>query len=518
MALAQGTSDNTEPLPAKMGQSTPDLSGYSRVRIASLLNYLIFGCLALFAISLPYSIKGAERSWKLALVLWLVKLAVERARPFKQPLAAPLIAFVVLSAISTMLSPDPLLSWDRMKFVCLFLAGIVVAQNIQRLAQIRWLLILLVLSGFTTTLFTGWQYTYGIGVLIKDVPMANLLGKAGVRPNQIITAVDGQKVHSPEDLVGRLRSLPPNTPIQIEYIPYLDSRPTTLTTTPEDFHHAGLGTPAMSLARGKPWRAQGTLGHYVVFAEMLMQLGCMAFALLLASERGQTLWKLVFAIAFAAITAALLLTETRAAVGGLVIGCLIMLLLLEQGRRRWFAVVALVAILASATLWIQRTRGVQWVDRNDISTHFRVLMWEDGVRLVREHPWFGVGMESVRNHWLEWNIRGFIQYHVRSHFHSTFLQIAVERGIPALLAWLWFCIAYIVLLVRLVARLRAHSRFACVISAGLLAAFVAFNFTSFFHYNLGEESLAMVLFFFYGLAMAIERITQPFATESVPAA
>ena len=59
-------------------------------------------------------------------------------------------------------------------------------------------------------------------------------------------------------------------------------------------------------------------------------------------------------------------------------------------------------------------------------------MWEDGIRLVRDHPWFGVGMETVRVHYREWNIRGFIQYNVLSHFHSTYLQIAVERGIPAI--------------------------------------------------------------------------------------
>jgi O-antigen ligase len=90
----------------------------------------------------------------------------------------------------------------------------------------------------------------------------------------------------------------------------------------------------------------------------------------------------------------------------------------------------------------------------DLSTHFRVLMWEDWIRLVREHPWFGVGMETVRLHYREWNIQGFIQYDMLSHFHSTFVQIAVERGVPALLAWLWFSVAYLLFLWRLIRRLQ----------------------------------------------------------------
>ena len=507
MTLARSTSDAALQPQVTAGQSSSPPRGSTRNRTALLLERIIFGCLALFAIALPHSIKGAERAWKLALVFWLAKLVVERVRPVKLPLTAPLLTFVILSAISTMLSPDPYLSWDRMKFVCLVLAGIVVAQNIRRLAQVRWLVVLLVLSGFTAALFTAWQYTHGIGVLVQDFPQTSRLARLGFEPNQIIVSVGGQRVHTPEQLIQTMRQLPPLANVQVEYIPYQQSRPVLLSAAPDDFHQAGLGTPAMRLARGKPYRAQGTLGHYVVFAEMLMQIGCLAWGLLLACQRGQGFQKLVFAIAFAGITAALFMTETRAAVAGLVIGCLFTVLLLEKGAQRWAAVAGMLLILAGATFWIQHHRGVHWVDRNDIGTHFRVLMWEDGIRLVRQHPWFGVGMETVRIHWAEWNIRGFIQYHVQSHFHSTYLQIAVERGIPALLAWLWFCLAYIVLLFRLVVRMRTQSRLACAIAAGILASFVAFNFTSFFHYNLGEEPLAMLLFFYYGLAAALDRIS-----------
>ena len=134
-------------------------------------------------------------------------------------------------------------------------------------------------------------------------------------------------------------------------------------------------------------------------------------------------------------------------------------------------------------------------------------MWEDGIRLVRQHPWFGVGMETVRVHYREWNIRGFMQYNVMSHFHSTFLQIAVERGIPALLAWLWFVVAYFIYLFRLIRQLQSQNRFACGVVVGVLAAFLAFNFTSFFHYNLGEEPLAMITFFYFGIAVAVDRMT-----------
>jgi hypothetical protein len=482
-------------------------SGSRSLRGWHVLDRAIFVFLSLFAIALPFSIKGAEHSWKIAFILWLVKLVVDRVRPLRQPLAAPLLAFVVLSAVSTALSPDPYLSWDRMKIVCLVLAGIVVAQNVTRVSQVRWLVVLLVLSGGAASLYTGWQYTYGIGVKLEEFPPTARLAQLGFRTNDIVTSVAGRSFHTPEQLLETVRQLPAHERVPVKYISYMATQSNTIVATADDFVQSGLGTSAMHVKRGKPFRAQGTLGHYVVFAEMLMQLGCMAWALVLVSGR-QRGWAVVFGLVFVGVTAALLLTETRAAVAGLVLGCMVSLLLLGRGWLRWASVGLLIMIVAGATLWIQHSRGLRWFDRDDVGTQFRVLMWQDGVRLVREHPVFGIGMDTVHLHWREWNIRGFIQYHVQSHFHSTFLQIAVERGIPALLAWLWFCVAYIVFLARLALRLRGLNRVGCGVAAGVLAGFVAFTFTAFFHYNLGEEPLALLLFFNFGIAIALDRITR----------
>lgn len=499
MVLASSTADIT---------SSGVRSGSKSASLLNLLDNGIFAFLAIFAAALPHSIKGAERAWKIALILWLIKLAVGRMRPFRQALAAPLLAYAVLSAISSALSSEPYLSWDRMKFVCLYLAGIVVAQNIRKLSQVRWLVLLFVFSGMAAALYTGWQYANGIGVRVLEIATTSRLYAEGVHPDDIITRVNGHRIRTPEQLVTEVWAVPPDNKVEVEFIRFLEVRPTTRTVVARDFLDAHLGTSGMRLSVGIPIRAQGTLGHYVVYAEMLMQIGCMAWALLLVTGRRELRWWIAFGIAMVAVTSALFMTGTRAALAGLVIGCTLSLLLLRKGILRWAAAAMLVAVLAGATLWIQHSRGVQWVDNNDTSTHFRVLMWEDGVRLVKEHPWFGVGMETVRVHWREWNIRGFIQYHVLSHFHSTYLQIAVERGVPALLAWLWFCGAYAMFLARLFRRLQGGNRFLVGVVSGIIAGFTAFSFTSFLHYNLGEESVAMALYFLWGLAIAIDRMTK----------
>lgn len=480
-----------------------------RPSLSNFLEKAIFAFLTLFAIALPFSIKGAERAWKFALILWLLKLVVDRTRPWRQPLVAPLLAYVILSAISTALSPDPYLSWDRMKLVCLCLAGIVVAQNLLRLSQIRWLVVLLVLSGFAASVFTAWQYTYGVGVRLVALPPNSRLSQLGFQPNDVIDSVGSHATHTERQLIETVQQIKPRTSVAVKYLRGWAVHPEAILATPEDFAQSGLGTSAMRLDRGRPIRAQGTLGHYVVFAEMLMQIACMAWALMLATSWNDALRKLVFGLAFLGMLIALFATQTRAALAGLLLGCLVVLPLMIRGRRRNIAITALFVILVGATFWIQHTRKIEWVDRSDVGMQFRVLMWEDGLRLVREHPWFGVGMETVRLHYREWNIRGFIRYNVQSHFHSNFLQLAVERGIPALLAWLWFSVAYLMLLVRLVSRLRGRNLLACGIAAGILASFIAFTASSFVHYSLGEEPLVMILFFYYGIAAALDRMASP---------
>jgi hypothetical protein len=470
------------------------------------LEGLIFFFLILFAILLPHSIKGARHAWMVAGFLWLAKLAIERKRPFPQALSAPLLAYILLSGISTALSPDPYLSWPRMKVVCLVLAGTVVAQNLHRLSQVRILVLLLLLSGLAAAAFTAWQYAYGVGVQVKYVAPAADLYRARIHAGDIIANVNGRSVHTPEQLTNVVEQSPPGSMLRVKYLhgePF-HKRETFLTR--EQFVKSGLGAPYLQLARGKPDRAQGTLGHYIVFAEMLMQLGCLAWAMFLSTQPQKWGVRTFFAIVFLAVTAALMATQTRADIAGLAAGCVVALWLLGRKQTRIWALAGLVLLLLVATLWIHHTRRLGWVSPGDSGTNFRVLMWEDGARLIRQHPWFGVGMDTIFNHWQEWNIRGFSLYRVVYHFHSDYIQIAVERGLPTLAAWLWFVVAYLAFLFRLLRRTREHSRFATGVVAGVLAAFVGYLVPSAVQYCLGDDPLVMIMFFYFGLAVTIDRM------------
>ena len=352
MALARPSSVPDPFFPVSEGKRHGFGDQPTTSRWGRYIDYAILASLALFAITLPYSIKGAERSWKVAFVLWLLKLVIERARPYKQALAAPLLAYVTLSAISTLLSPDPNMSWDRMKFVCLFLVGIVVAQNLKRLSQVRWLLALLVLSGLAAACTQAGSTPMARAFAWRSFRHRHGWRRRASRPTTSGWPFAGHKVHAPGAVGRRWRKSTAREVDRLSTYAGLAVRqdrdcPTSGLSALGTWHSAMSDSPAAN-----PIRAQGTLGHYVVFAEMLDADWLHGVGIAVLHWTWRPGWLLVFGVSFAGITAALLATETRAAVGGMVIGCVASLLYLTRRKTRVVAIALLIAMLAGAIIWI----------------------------------------------------------------------------------------------------------------------------------------------------------------------
>ena len=76
--------------------------------------------------------------------------------------------------------------------------------------------------------------------------------------------------------------------------------------------------------------------------------------------------------------------------------------------------------------------------RNEPALSIRLEMWSVAVRMIRAHPWAGIGpnnIEEVYVLYLPPRTTPELGYH--NHFHNDYLQIGAERGLPCLAAWLW---------------------------------------------------------------------------------
>ena len=114
----------------------------------------------------------------------------------------------------------------------------------------------------------------------------------------------------------------------------------------------------------------------------------------------------------------------------------------------------------------------------------------------------GVGMESIKTHWYEWGL--FDKGHQpMGHFHSTPLQLAVERGLPALLIWLTLLAIYARTLWSGLQRHRNGDWRTTGILLGCAGGLIGFFASGLVHYNLGDNEVAMTFYLLMALGVSL---------------
>jgi O-antigen ligase len=247
-------------------------------------------------------------------------------------------------------------------------------------------------------------------------------------------------------------------------------------------------------------RPRGTLGHYMTYSGLLMMVMCSAAARLLF-ERRDRIWT---AVLMPALIVAVVLTFSRNAwVGGCVgIG---VLLILKDFRLLALAPVAAGLFFALAPGAIV-TRFYSTFDLRDPAVRDRVAMFQAGVEIVKAHPLLGTGPNMVQKVYPSYR-RSTAVEPTPPHLHNVPLQIAAERGCPALVAWLWFLV---MATMGLLQKLRSdRPRYLAAAAIGAIAAMVA---AGFFEYNFGDSEFLMLFLILLTLPWAAMRAAQARAT------
>ncbi len=121
-------------------------------------------------------------------------------------------------------------------------------------------------------------------------------------------------------------------------------------------------------------------------------------------------------------------------------------------------------------------------------------------------------MDSIKRHYREWGLfdKGRQQW---SHLHSTPLQLAVERGLLTLFAWLALVFLYARMLWRMARTGAAGDWLTRGLALGALGGLVGFLTSGLVHYNWGDSEVIMIFYFIMGLALAAERLSRAGADE-----
>lgn len=488
-------------------------------------------CLFLYAAAAPHSIAGTQTAWLLAMLCWVARLCF-RPRPalFRTPVDPWLFGFFVLTFLTALTSYNPEVSIGKLRAASLFTVVYVAAQNVRRPRVLRALALTLVASCALGLVHTFAVYARGRGVKLQALTADSPLRAVRLEAGDTIISVDGAEVGSPADVVDRIEKERPTT--RERMLRHPDGKPACRwdETTACVRVYRAEALPAANVARGAlptgasaearlgltQWskgrdeRASGFYGQYQTYAEVLQLVVSLALGMLLSLRRKLSLKGLLLGVAVAGMLVALILTVTRASWAGLLASAFT-IALVGASRRTLLWTAALALPLALAGLFVlQQKRQVGFIDTKEGSTSWRLLVWQEGARILVSKPrhlLVGTGMDSLKRRWREWGMFD----HGRQpwgHLHSTPLQIAFERGVPTLLVWAAWLFVYGRMLWRL-ARGRLEGDWVVRgLVLGALGGLIGFLCAGLVHYNFGDSEVVMVFYLIMGLSLAAERLNR----------
>jgi len=484
------------------------------------LERAVVACLFLFVAFAPHSIAVTQAAWLLGMLFWLARFAFyPRHRMFRTPIDFPLIGFFILTILSTLLSYEPMVSIGKLRAASLFTIVYLFAQNIPSRRVIRMLALTLVASGSIGVLYTFGERLVGRGVKLETVsensPLTSAIltseGKQSalaIKSGDTVLEVDGQKVRSLEHLANALNASPGSDPARVkifrnDWIATLEvprGRLLPGTTAEERLGISGWST-------GRDWRASGLYGHYVSYAEALQLIIALAVGMFVSLPVKRNRLGGLLLLAIAGLGCALVMTVTRASWLAFLVSTTVIFLLGAGRRAILIAGVLAIPLILAGLFLLQQKRNVGFLDFTDQSTTWRDTVWREGYGLLTSKPrhlLVGVGMDSIKWHWREWGLFDGGRLPM-GHMHSNLLEIALERGVPALIVWLIFLGIYARMLWRLARNPVIDDWVERGVVLGALGGLCGFFTSGVVHYNWGDSEVVMIFYLIVGLTLALER-------------
>lgn len=240
-------------------------------------------------------------------------------------------------------------------------------------------------------------------------------------------------------------------------------------------------------------RPSSTLSIYMTFAGLMMLVANVAVARLLFWNRDRA-WS---AITLLPVGAALALSLTRSAWIGAAIGIGFQL---TRRDYRWLAALPIAIVLGLAVAPIElANRAYSIFDARDETRQDRLAMVQAGIAIIGDHPVFGVGPDRIREVYPLYRPDTAV-HPDNPHLHNVPLQIAAERGLPALAIFVWFVVA-------LVRALSATFRLGDqrLLAGAALGACASMITAGMFEYNFGDSEFLMLFLVLITLPFAAGR-------------
>ena len=246
-------------------------------------------------------------------------------------------------------------------------------------------------------------------------------------------------------------------------------------------------------------RIQGPFSHYMTFSGILLMADLILISQLVCRAESRTVWRWA---ALLALNAALIGTLTRSAWVALLVS-LVVLACVHAPR----SIVALIPAVALALLLAPspvQHRFASIFDLRDVTNYDRLCMVDAGLRMVRERPLFGLGPDTVRIRYPIYR-QPTAPRRTVTHLHNSFLQMAAERGLLALGAYLWLMAGAVALAFRSYRRETSNGGADADLHLAVCLSLLAFNVAGVFEANWRDTELQRVALFLLSVPYLLRR-------------
>jgi O-antigen ligase len=537
-------------------------------KLALWLERVAFIFLVLMVLSAPHSIAATQTAWISGMLALVIRLFVKpRLKLVRTPLDLPLLAFFVWSVVTAFTSYAPDISLDKLRGVGLFLIFYFVVIVVRTKSVAVFLAFALVFSCMFNVVWTPIERLIGRGVeihgvradspLTKTIYVENNNEKITLKDGDAVLEVNKKKVRSPEDLLAALEQ---NETSRVRF--YRPDYYLTVQIKRADLLGGANAAEKLGFAywkKSRNWRSMGFYGHWTTYAEVLQLIASLVFGLFITSllrKRGKDIRRrgdeetenqqqtaklqslnqrnksrlspflffssfpfLLFCLA--AMSLALLLNVTRASQLAFLVSAISIVLIAGNRKLILISAAVILPVALGGLIFLQQSRNVGFFDSKDDSTKYRQTVYREGFDLWTDnarHFFVGVGMDSIKRYAKDWQLFDDGRLPM-GHFHSTPLQLVVERGFPALLLWLWILGVYARTLFGKIQdsgfrildseSSPGNSKFGSDwkthgILLGCFGGLIGFFTSGLVHYNLGDAEVAMVFFLLMGISVSLK--------------
>ncbi|HYY93968.1 MAG TPA: O-antigen ligase family protein [Pyrinomonadaceae bacterium] len=541
--MSTPTAENGRPRAAENGRAAGRLErAAGRLALAGFVVY---------AVAAPHSIAGSWMGLSAAVAGWLVRAALMRRAGIRRTaLDLPLWLFVGWTVLSCLLSAEPRESIPKLVNVSTFLV-FYLAQSILTRRSAVLVASVLVVSAVAGVLWGVGDLIVGRGVVVtalsSDSPLraATPLGEGDA-----VWRVNGRRVASVEEIDDEIRRTPAGGRVSLSVISRGEHVEWPGPEVSEEMRAAPSPSGIKGGGRTHSFRASGFTRHYETFAEQLQIIAQLALGFALAAwrrraqsregggsrkgrsveerskegrsvegrsgeERGEEgrsvegrsrrrwlRWRVYLpSLAFVVLAFGLSLTAMRTSTVAFAVGAAVVAYLATPRDKQHVALAVVILLtLSFGGISVWRTRATGALELKDDSASLRAQVARIVARRVWLHPVFGHGMDAMHLHWSEWGFPG----HDMLHAHSTPLQLAFDRGLPALLFWLWLMYVFWKLALRAQRMWRetddagAHG-----LALGLAGALAGFLASSLVNYNFGDSEVALLVWWMMGAVVIL---------------